>query len=141
MYPQSLLVSKILFSIGWIYENLDFNKDSAESYYKKLKEFSPNSEYATAIASKLTYWESLAIKDSLPGDSTLQLKDSLGNNISDSTVLIGDSLKIPSDSLNIKPPPEKKNIPGQKTDDGSGDDNSGIQPPPKKQDDPKKIKQ
>ncbi|MCX6162822.1 MAG: tetratricopeptide repeat protein [Ignavibacteriae bacterium] len=141
LYPQSLLVSKVLFSIGWIYENLDFNKDSAESYYRKLKEFSPNSEYTASIASKLTYWESLAMKDSLPGDTTLQLKDSLGNNISDSVKIIGDSLKIPSDSLNIKPPPEKKNIPGQKTDDGSGDDNSGIQHPPKKQDDPKKIKQ
>ncbi len=132
-YPQSLLVPKVLFSIGWIYENLYMNKDSAESYYKKLKESSPNSEYTTVIASKLSYWESLAIKDTLPGkDSTLQIKDSLGNNISDSSKFIVDSLKIPSDSLNTKVPPEKKNIPGQKTDDGSGDDNSGIQPPPKK---------
>lgn len=65
-FPNDTLVAKSLYSIGWIYENKFFNKDSSVLYYKKLKEKFPSSEYAQKVSPMLDYIASLEI----PVDST-----------------------------------------------------------------------
>jgi len=97
-YPKDTLVAKALYGIGWIYENKfigkdssttkdsssnfkdsSFNfkdnsylnyKDSSITYYKKLREKFPESEYARKISPALDYIASLETKDTSSIDST-----------------------------------------------------------------------
>ncbi len=45
-YPKSPYAMKAQYAIGWLYENVLMNFDSAASVYKKLMESYPSSEYA-----------------------------------------------------------------------------------------------
>lgn len=73
-YPDSELVPKTYYTLGWIYENIFRNKDSVVFYYRTLKEKFPNSEYAQRITEKLAVLDVRIISDSLttkmPVDST-----------------------------------------------------------------------
>lgn len=52
-YPKSAYAPKSLFTIGWIYENLLFANDSAESVYRQLTQKFPTSTYAVNVQPKL----------------------------------------------------------------------------------------
>ncbi|MEZ4823720.1 MAG: tetratricopeptide repeat protein [Ignavibacteria bacterium] len=55
LFPNDTMVAKSLYSIGWIYENKLVNKDSALSYYNKLRTKFPESEYTFKISPVLDY--------------------------------------------------------------------------------------
>lgn len=94
-YPESELVPKSLYTLGWIYENVFRNKDSVIYFYKTLKEKYPSSEYAAKVTEKLAVLDVNIESDSLktkmmldstgakiPLDSTgKQIKDSLNNGV------------------------------------------------------------
>lgn len=89
-YPESELVPKTYYTLGWIYENIFRNKDSVVFYYKALKEKFPNSEYAQKVTEKLAVLDIGTVSDSLTTKMPL-----------DST-----EVKIPLDSTNVNLPPK-----------------------------------
>lgn len=120
-YPNSPLLPKAYYSLGWVYEYIQPNKDSALKYYALVLQNYPQTEFAASVRSKYEYYESLNKKEPVKGNDSLMVNDSL--NFSDSILVKNDSLKINpeiiKDSLSIKP-----------HDDGSGNDKSK---PPEKQ--------
>lgn len=99
-YPDSELLPKTYYTLGWIYENVYRNKDSVVHYYKILKDKYPNSEYTQKIAQKL---EVLDIKNP---------NDSLKGNIKPDSTIMNDSTgvkQMPLDSLNQNQAPPKEN--------------------------------
>lgn len=134
-YPDSKLMPKIYYSLGWLNENIFFNKDSMVANYKKLKELYPASEYISDITPKLDYFASLEKKDSVEA-------------VKDSTSLIPDSLKVANDSLKILK--DKLNITDslsvtdtssvkEKKEQKSKDENTGEETPPQKKKIPEKM--
>lgn len=102
-YPESELVPKTYYTLGWIYENIFRNKDSVVFYYRTLKEKFPNSEYAQRVTDKLAVLDVRTVSDSLttkiPVDST-QVMDSTGVNLppkSTDTEKQGETEPIPKD--------------------------------------------
>ncbi|HMQ70368.1 MAG TPA: tetratricopeptide repeat protein [Ignavibacteria bacterium] len=63
LFPNDTMVAKSLYSIGWIYENKLVNKDSALSYYNKLRTKFPESEYSYKISPVLDYIASIEQKN------------------------------------------------------------------------------
>ena len=72
-HPESPYLPRSIYTLGWIYEYALNDKDSAMSYYKTLKSFYPESEFASIINSKLEFWESL---EKSPSDSNQVLEES-----------------------------------------------------------------
>jgi hypothetical protein len=56
-YPTSDISAKAQYAIGWIYENILINNDSAASVYKKLVEAFPSSEYSAVAKPKVAVKE------------------------------------------------------------------------------------
>ncbi len=56
-YPKSPIVPQSLYTVGWIYENISFNSDSAYAYYKRLTRDFKTTEYARAANPKVRAWE------------------------------------------------------------------------------------
>ena len=52
-YPQSPVIAKSKYAIGWIYENLKSNPDSARDFYQQVYKEFPNSPYAGALKGKI----------------------------------------------------------------------------------------
>lgn len=52
-YPSSPFKSKAMYTIGWIYENVLIDNDSAASWYELLAKEYPSSVYAAAVQAKL----------------------------------------------------------------------------------------
>jgi len=52
-YPESPSVPKSKYALGWIFENVKMNADSAHDYYRQVFEEYPNSAYAEAVKAKL----------------------------------------------------------------------------------------
>jgi len=77
-YPESELLPKAYFTLGWIYENVYKNRDSVVYYYKILKNKYPSSEYAVSIGQKLTVLDITPAKDTSKTNVSL---DSLGNQV------------------------------------------------------------
>ncbi|MFZ4590521.1 MAG: tetratricopeptide repeat protein [Ignavibacteria bacterium] len=116
-YPDSPLIPKAYYTLGWLYEYVQPNKDSAMKYYAVVLNNYPQTEYAASVRTKYEYYESLNKKEKVKGNDSLMVKgndslmvkDSLIFN--DSTVIKGDSLKtnIPeniNDSLKTNNPGE-----------------------------------
>lgn len=57
-YPESPSVTKSKYALGWIFENLKIDLDSARGYYRQVLDESPNSAYAEAVKAKLLEAES-----------------------------------------------------------------------------------
>ncbi len=53
MYPQSGFAPKALYTVGWLYENVFVNNDTAAVWYAKLEKAYPSSVYAQKIHPKL----------------------------------------------------------------------------------------
>ncbi|GEM_PF-561659 len=100
-YPDSANKAKALYTIGWIYEYNLSNKDSSISYYKKLKDNFPASDYAMSVIPKLDFYASLEKRD-----STKISNDSLKGNL-DSLSLSNDSTKTSNDSIKTSNDPTK----------------------------------
>jgi TolA-binding protein len=101
-YPESEMLPKTYYTLGWIYENIYRNKDSVIFYYKALKDRYPNSEFAGMVTDKLAILDVKAEYDSLKTTA-----DSTG-------------AKLPLDSNNVKMPleqtdPNAQNPPGTDT--------------------------
>jgi tetratricopeptide (TPR) repeat protein len=56
-FPNSEHSARVNYAIGWIYENVLSEPDSAVVYYTKVAEISPNSEYYTVVTQKLAEYE------------------------------------------------------------------------------------
>ncbi|MFQ5797853.1 MAG: tetratricopeptide repeat protein [Bacteroidota bacterium] len=52
-YPESPSVPKSKYALGWIFENVKMNADTARDYYRQVFEEYPNSAYADAVKAKL----------------------------------------------------------------------------------------
>ncbi len=52
-YPDSPSLPKSKYAIGWIFENLKINADSARGYYQQVVDEYPSSAYAQAVKAKL----------------------------------------------------------------------------------------
>ena len=98
---------KAYYTLGWAYENLYSNKDSALKYYGLLIDNYPSSDLAINIKPKYDYYKSLDVKDTTANTQPKDKKDSLSVNDSLNTnpELKGD------DSLNVIP--EKQELNGQ----------------------------
>ncbi len=130
-YPESPVIPKAIYTLGWTYENVYLSKDSAVKYYSRLKTEFPNSEYAKSVASRLEFYESLDKKDTVVKKNVENTADSL-NTSNDST---NSGIPEVKDSLNVNPeqklPVEEENkIPEKKP-----ENNELIKPdePPSKQ--------
>lgn len=121
-YPESPLLPKAVYSMGWVYENVYPSKDSAKKYYEILKTDFPNSEYTKSVLAKLEFFESLDKKDTSTVRDTTGIRDTTG--VKDTTKLPGDSLGVQNPEL--KNPPE--NNPGQNQQPGE-DGTSGDKKP------------
>ena len=84
-YPESELLPKTYYTLGWIYENVYRNKDSVIFYYRTVADKYPNSEYAQRIKDKL---ELLDVKIKTDTTGKKVLLDSTG-------------AKLPLDSNNV----------------------------------------
>lgn len=105
-YPESELLPKAYYTLGWIYENIYKNKDSVIFFYKTLSDKYPNSEYAQRIKDKLGI---LDVKKEIDSVKTGVMLDSNGvklpldsNGIKDPNQLIQDKEKENPTDLNSK---------------------------------------
>lgn len=57
-YPESIYKPKSLYTIGWLYENVTDEPDSAAKYYSKIMDEYKNSEYALAVRAKVSNYQS-----------------------------------------------------------------------------------
>lgn len=58
-YPDSPSVPKTKYALGWIFENVIVNPDSAADYYRQVCEEFPNCAYAEAVKAKLLALDTL----------------------------------------------------------------------------------
>jgi TolA-binding protein/predicted negative regulator of RcsB-dependent stress response len=122
-YPNSPLLPKAYYSLGWVYEYIQPNKDSALKYYSIVLNRYPQTDFAASVKSKYDYYESLNKKDTIKNKDSLMVKDSTMNKGDTLKTNINgtqnDSLKnnIPNDSGNNNPntpeDKEKKESPGE----------------------------
>jgi tetratricopeptide (TPR) repeat protein len=64
-YPSSKHFSRSVYAVGWIYENVLANPDSAFAYYERVLAADPKSDFAKIVADKVTeYKKSLSPPDS-----------------------------------------------------------------------------
>lgn len=124
-YPESARHAKALFTIGWIYEYMYSNKDSSISYYEKLKQNYPYSEYTSSVLPKLEFYASLNKPDSTKSaidTSSMRLDSNKifdGQNF-DSLKILNDTTLIKQDSIN--------NAPGNKNDKLNNGDEQNQNP-------------
>jgi tetratricopeptide (TPR) repeat protein len=64
-YPQSAYVEKSLYAIGWIYENVIMNPDSAVYYYSLIINNFPKSEFTPLISEKINVYNSYLSGDTV----------------------------------------------------------------------------
>ncbi len=133
-FPSSPVVPQALYTIGWIYENVSFQPDSAYSYYKRLVTNYKTTEYARAVNPKVRVWENkireeerrkkahqdsikrVAMQDSLKmlqknssNKKEQKLKKSESNNQKENSSQTKHSkLALPVNSVNVKKTNEKK---------------------------------
>lgn len=101
-YPDSEILPKTYYTLGWIYENVYRNKDSVIYYYRALKDKYPNSEYAAKVIEKLAVLDVKSENDSLKTKVRL---DSNGVPLQ----LDSNGVKMQLDSSNVKSPVEQPN--------------------------------
>jgi TolA-binding protein len=106
-YPDSELVPKTYYTLGWIYENIFRNKDSVVFYYKALNEKFPNSEYAQRVTEKLALLDVKTAADSL---TTKMPVDSTGAKLP----LDSNGVTIPPDSKDTEEKEQKETAPNEK---------------------------
>jgi tetratricopeptide (TPR) repeat protein len=54
-YPTHNLNARARYALGWMYENITINKDSAIAHYRLLEQEHPNSIYTTRVRPKLAF--------------------------------------------------------------------------------------
>jgi TolA-binding protein len=104
-YPSSAYVDNTLYSLGWIYENIYFNKDSTMLYYNRIIKDYSNSDFAKDIKPKVDYYSSFG-KDGTLTDTSRIPVDSI-KTVFDSTNVV--NTKLPDGSN--KPGDEPKLTP------------------------------
>lgn len=108
--PQSPLIPKVYYTLGWYYENVQSNKDSMMKYYEILLKNYPNSNYSAAIKPTYDFYFSLNKKDTVTSRDSLTVIDS--STAKDSTkILQADTLKK---EIIIPDKEEKQNESGEK---------------------------
>lgn len=56
-YPGSKHFNRSVYAVGWIYENILNQHDSAFAYYSKVVKSNPNSDYSKLVAGKVSEFE------------------------------------------------------------------------------------
>ncbi|MCI0473673.1 MAG: tetratricopeptide repeat protein, partial [Ignavibacteria bacterium] len=97
-YPQSIYYPKVLFSLGWVYENIFPNRDSVYKYYSILAKDYPNTEYSKSVADKKAFLDSQFNADTM---KTVTPEDTAGVK-QDSLKISGDTLNAGEDTSTIK---------------------------------------
>ena len=107
-YPSSVTASKAQYALGWIYERVNFQPDSAAASYRRLVSLYPGSQYASLVRLKLDeYDQSKKAPDTTKIDS-LQVKD---------PSLLKDPAKQPPKGKQSRPDdPEEELAPPKKED-------------------------
>lgn len=121
-YPGSKHFNRSVYAVGWIYENILNQHDSAFAYYSRVVKSDPNSDYSRLVAGKVSEFE---------GFKSGKI-DSTGKEIVDSSSIKTDSLNrvdtsSHSDTLGAKQ--EQKTVPPEI----GPDKNGNIQGDPSKQ--------
>lgn len=123
-YPDSPLIPKAYYTLGWLYEYVQPNKDSAMKYYAVVLNNYPQTEFAASVRTKYEYYESLNKKETLKGNDSLMVKGNDSLMVKDS-LIFKDSTMTKGDSLTTDIPVNindslKTNNPG----DNGGEDKS-----------------
>ena len=114
-YPESKYEAKVLYSIGWIYENYYSSKDSALLYYVFLKNKFPNSEFTSSIRIKYEFLTAPVKSEQVDSSGTLKdtvkmIIDESGEGTDISNKPADTTKKIQNNDDGGNPPPEKKKI-------------------------------
>ncbi len=101
-YPQSPLIPKVYYALGWFYENVKLDKDSMMKYYDIVIKNYPNTNFAASVMPTFNYYSSLNKKDTTnSGDSTRIIsKDSLKSDTISTGIIPTDSLKSDTNKVN-----------------------------------------
>ncbi|MBE2256028.1 MAG: tetratricopeptide repeat protein [Ignavibacteria bacterium] len=86
-YPNSSYIDNTLYSLGWIYENVYFNKDSTLYYYNKIIKDYSSSNFVPVVKPIVENYEQLPVTN-----------DSLNFQKTDSVNVTSDSLKNQTDT-------------------------------------------
>jgi len=110
---NSTLEPKVIYTIGWIFQNYYANKDSTLHYYNLIIKNYPTSDYTRRVLPITTYYAELEKeqkKDSITASpDSLKIQDEL---ISQDSLTAADTTKIFPVENNIKPEQEE-NIPSE----------------------------
>lgn len=133
LYPNSPLVPKSLYAIGWILETVVVDNDSATSIYKKLIKEYPTSVYATEVKSKVAVKEDpkslqqfVKVKEIQPvakTETSRQKPEDIDKSREKDQQKIDQPLKGKDQEININPDeqdPDEETPPEEDEDDGGG---------------------
>lgn len=85
-YPSSGYVDNTLYSLGWIYENVYFNKDSTMMYYNRIIKDYNSSDFANDVKPRVDFYNSIGKDGTLTDSSSVQIPNNTTKTIgNDST--------------------------------------------------------
>ena len=127
-YPDSPLIPRAYYTLGWLYEYVQPNKDSAMKYYAVVLTKYPSTEYAASVKTKYDYYESLNKKDTVTAKDSLTKKDSL---MTKDSLTVKDTTKLSVDTLKTHNPEDLND--SLKNQNTQIKDNNNTNPPEKKE--------
>lgn len=126
--PQSPLIPKVYYALGWYYENVQSNKDSMMKYYDIVIKNYPNSSFAASIKPTYDFYISLNKKDTINSTDSLTSLDS--NAVKDSVkTILTDTTKKEVIT------PDKEGNQNESGDKGSEKQEEGVETPILKKED------
>jgi tetratricopeptide (TPR) repeat protein len=134
-YPDSPVIPRAYYTLGWLYEYVQPNKDSAMKYYAVVLNKYPNTEFAASVKAKYDYYESLNKKDTVTAKDSLMKKDSLivkkDSLMTKDSLRFKDSTGLITDTLKTSKPEELND--SLKNQNLQNKDNNNTNPPDKKE--------
>lgn len=106
-YPASGYVDNTLYSLGWIYENVYFNKDSTMMYYNRIIKDYNSSDFAADVKPRVDFYNSFGKDGTLTDSSSVQMSDTTKSIGSDSTNVVNtqttNTTEKPGDEPKLSP--------------------------------------
>lgn len=105
-YPSSGYVDNTLYSLGWIYENVYFNRDSTMLYYNRIIKDYNSSDFAADVKPRVDFYNSVGKDGTLTDSSNIQISDTTQKIVNDSTNVINtqtDTTQKPGDEPKLSP--------------------------------------
>lgn len=106
-HKDSAAAPKARYTLGWIYENLQINNDSAIAHYRQLVEDHPNSVYASRVRPKLVMVDDVQAQEKA-GQAPEQLSSSPGRVSIEKTEAARTESEIPQPKKEEPPPPKSE---------------------------------